>query len=89
MTLKMKGTKAHTLEGKILDFEALVAAAVAGDDRSIRNKRVVNTWKRHEVSLEVVQVDVEGTIETQAGGDRANNLGDETVEVIISRARDV
>lgn len=66
-----------------------MSTAAAGDDRSIGNKGVVNTWERHEISLEFVQVNVKGAIETQASGKRANNSGDETVEVIITRAGDV
>jgi hypothetical protein len=49
----------------------------------------VNTWERHKISLELIQVNVKVTIETQAGCKRANDPGDETVEVIITRARDV
>jgi hypothetical protein len=49
----------------------------------------VNTWERHKISLELIQVNVKVTIETQAGCERANDPGDEKVEVIITRARDV
>lgn len=66
-----------------------MSTAAAGDDRSVRNKRVVNSWKRHEVSLEFVQVDIKGTIEAQAGGKRANDLGGEPVKVFVTRAGDV
>jgi len=49
----------------------------------------VNTWEWHEVCLELIQVDVEGTIESQAGCNRAYDLGHKTVEMVKSRARDV
>jgi hypothetical protein len=49
----------------------------------------VNTREWHKICLKLVQVDVEGTIKTQAGGNRANDLGHKTVEMVISRARDV
>jgi hypothetical protein len=49
----------------------------------------VNTRERHKISLELIQVNVKVTIETQAGGKRANDPGVETVEVIITRAGDV
>jgi hypothetical protein len=49
----------------------------------------VNTRERHKISLELIQVNVKVTIETQAGGKRANNSGDKTVEVMITRAGDV
>ena len=38
-------------------------------------------YSRHQVGLELVQINVEGTIETKRGGDRRDNLGDETVQV--------
>jgi hypothetical protein len=66
-----------------------VVTTFARYDRRIRDKRVVNTWKWHKVCLELIQVDVEGTIEPQAGGNRANDLGRKTVKMVISRARDV
>lgn len=87
--MERKDTKVHTLQSEVLDIEALMSTAAAGDNRSIRDKGVVNTWERHEISLEFVQVNVQGAIETQASGQRANNPGDETVEVIITRAGDV
>lgn len=49
----------------------------------------MNARERHEVGLELIQVDIEGTVEAQAGGDRANHLGDEPVEMIKARARDI
>lgn len=77
------------MEGEVLDFEALVRAAAAGHNRSVGNQRVVNTRERHQVGLELGQIDVEGTIETETGGDRANDLGDQTVQVLITGTRDV
>lgn len=64
-------------------------AAAAGHNRSVGNQRVVNTRKRHQVGLELGQIDVEGTIETETGGDGANDLGDQTVQVFITGTRDV
>ena len=42
-----------------------------------------------KIGLELVQVDVESTIETERGGDGANNLGNQAVEVLEVRARNV
>lgn len=36
-----------------------------------------------QVGLELVQVDIERTIESQAGGDGADHLGNETVEMLV------
>jgi hypothetical protein len=43
----------------------------------------------HQVGLELVQVDIESTVEAQAGGDGADNLSNQTVEMLIVGARDI
>ena len=77
------------MEGQVLDPETLVRAAIAGDDRRVGNQRVVDTRERHEVGLELGKVDVESTIETETGGDGADDLGDQTVQVLIAGTGDV
>ena len=44
---------------------------------------------RHQVSLELVKIHVEGTIETQRGRNGGHDLRDEAVEVGQARLRDV
>lgn len=39
--------------------------------------------------MEFVEVNVQGTVEAQARSDRADNLSDETVEVVITRTRNI
>lgn len=64
--------------------------ALAGrNDRRVADQRVVNTRIRDQVGLELVQIDVKRTVETQGRGDRADNLGDQAVEVLVARARNV
>lgn len=84
-----KAWKVRTLSGKVLHLEALVGAVLDTDDRSVGNQRVVDTRVRNQVSLELVQVDVESTLEAQAGSNRADNLGNKTVQVLVARARDI
>ena len=78
-----------TLERQVLHLEAFVRATVAGHNRSIGDQGVVDTRERHQVSLEFGQVDVEGTIETKTGRDGADDLGDQTVQVLIAGTGDV
>ena len=59
------------------------------DDRSEGGKREVNTREGHQVGLELVQVDVERTIEAERRGDRRDNLCNETIEVRERRRADV
>ena len=46
-------------------------------------------YVRHQVGLEFVQVDVEGTVEAKRSRDGGNNLSDETVQVGEAWGRDV
>lgn len=64
-------------------------ATVRRNHRSIGDERIVDARVGNQVGLELVEVDVESTVEAQAGGDRANDLGDETVEVLVAWAGDV
>ena len=58
-----------------------MVSLLGGDDGSKRSEGEVDTGERNKVRLELVQVDVEGTIETEGGGDRRDNLGNQAVQV--------
>lgn len=77
------------MESEILDLEAFVGAAVARNDRCIRNQGIVDTREWHQVGLEFSQIHVKSTIEPEARRDRADNLGNQAVQVFIARARDI
>lgn len=77
------------MEGKVVDLEAFVRAAAARHDRRVADQWVVDTRIWDQVGLELVQVDVEGTIEAQAAGDGADNLSNEAVEMLVTRTGDV
>ena len=51
------------------------------DNWSIGSQREVDTWVWHQVSLELSQIHIEGTIEPEGGGDGGHNLGDQSVQV--------
>lgn len=72
----------NILESQILGLEALVAALGGADNWSIRDQRIVDSWVRNQVGLELVQVNVQGTIETERTGDRGDDLSDESVEML-------
>lgn len=79
----------RTLEGQVGSLEALVGALVGRDDRSIADQRVVDTRVRDQVGLELVQIDVKRTVEAQGRGDRADDLSNQAVEVLVARTRNV
>jgi hypothetical protein len=59
--------------GDLVDRVGLVEGLGSGDDGSICNQGEVDTGVWHEVGLELVQVDVEGSVETERGGDGGDN----------------
>lgn len=81
--------KKLTLESQVGSLEALVRALAGRNDRSVADKRVVNTRVWDQIGLELVQIHVECTIEAQGGSNGADDLGDQTVEVLIAWARNV
>lgn len=72
--MKLGGRR--TLEGQVVDLEALVRALAGGDDGSVADQGVVDTGVRDQVGLELVQIDVQRTVEPQGRGDGADDLGD-------------
>jgi len=67
--------------GDLGNRELLVVGLLGRDDWSIGGQREVDTWVWHEVGLELGEVNVEGTVESERGGDRGHNLGNQPVEV--------
>ena len=59
------------------------------DNRCVTDKRIVDPRVGHQVRLELVQVDVESTIESQRRGNGADDLGDEAVQVLVAGTRDI
>ena len=59
------------------------------DDRSVRRDDEVDARVRHQVGLELGDVDVERTVEAERRGQRRDDLGDQAVEVGVRRALDV
>jgi len=80
------------LEGRVGNLgnrELLVIGLLGRDHGGIRRQHEVNTRIRHQVSLELSDIDVEGTIESERGGQGGDDLGDQTVEVGVGRALNV
>lgn len=71
----------ETRKGHFGDRVGLVECLVGRDDRCVGGKREMDSGERHQVGLEFVQVDVQGTVESQRSGDRRDNLGDQPVQV--------
>lgn len=59
--------------GDLLHRVGLVGGLGGADDGGIGNQREVDTGVRDQVGLELVQVDVQGTVEAERGGNRGND----------------
>jgi len=58
-----------------------VVSLLGRDDGSIRGKHEMDSGVRHQVGLELSDIDVEGTIESEGSSQRGDNLGNESVQV--------
>ena len=75
--------------GDLSHRQLLVVGFLGRDDRSVGGQREMDTWVGHQVGLELRQIHVQGTIETQGSGDGADDLGDQTVQVGVGGTLDV
>ena len=75
--------------GDLGHAELLMVGLLSRDDRSVGDKREVDTWVGHQVGLELSEIDIQGTIETQRSGDGGNDLTDQTVEIGVGGSLDV
>jgi hypothetical protein len=66
-----------------------VIGLLGGDDWGIGRKHEMDSWVWHEVSLELGDINIEGSIESEGGGQGGDNLGDQSVEVGVSWSLDI
>merc|ERR1719198_1855611 len=80
------------LEGGVRDLgdgKLLVVGLLSTDDGSVRGEHEMDTRVRDQVGLELGNIDVQGTIEAEGGGQGGDDLGDEPVEVGVGGALNV
>jgi len=65
--------------GDLADGELLVVGFLGGDNRGVGDQGEVDTRVGHEIGLELGEIDVEGTVESQRSRDRRDDLSDESV----------
>ncbi len=75
--------------GDLGDRQLLVVGLLSRDDWGIGGQREVDTWVGYQVGLELSQIDVEGTIESERSGDGRHDLTDQSVQVGVGRSLDV
>ncbi len=75
--------------GDLRDGQLLVVSLLSGDDGGIRSQHEVDSGVGHQVGLELREIDVEGTIESQGGSQGGHDLGNQSVEVGVGGSLDV
>ena len=61
-----------------------VVSLFSGDDGRISDEREMNSWVWHQICLELIQIHVEGTVESKRCGDGGNDLADQSIQIRIS-----
>ena len=59
------------------------------NNRRITNQRIMNPRIRHQIRLELIQINIQRTIKPQRARNTADNLRDETIQVLERRTLDV
>ena len=80
---------ARRLEHAVRDLrhgELLVVRLLGADDRRVAREHEVDPRVRHEVGLELGDVDVQGAVEAERRRERRDHLAEETVQVRVGRA---
>ena len=80
------------LEGRVGDLgygELFMVGFLGRDDGSVRGKHEMDSGVGDEVSLEFGDINVEGTIESEGGGEGRDNLGNESVQVGVGGSLDI
>lgn len=66
-----------------------MVSLLSGDNWGVGGEREVDTWVWYQVGLELGQVDVEGTIESEGGSDGGDDLTNQSVQVGVGWSLDV
>merc|ERR1719326_2788719 len=89
ITLGEHGSGLEHRVGDLTHGQLLVVRLLSRDDRGVRRKHKVDARVRHQVGLELSDVHVQGTIETQRRSQRGRDLRDDAVQVGVRRALNV
>ena len=75
--------------GDLGDGELLVVGLLGGDDGSVGGKHEMDSGVGDQVGLELSDINVEGTVESEGGSERGDDLGNKSVEVGVSGSLNV
>jgi hypothetical protein len=83
----LSGLKAAV--GQLGNRQGFVIHFVGTDDWGIRAQQEVNSRVRDQVGLELSDIDVQGTVESQRGRQGRNHLSNDSVQVVVGGALNV
>ena len=70
--------------GDVIDRESLMVSLVSRDQWSVRSQWEMNSWIWDQVGLELIEINIESSIETEGSGDGRHNLRDDAVQVGVT-----
>lgn len=73
VTLDHLVVRLEARHGHLLDRVGLVSSLGGRDDGGVGNQREVDSGVGDQVGLELVQIDIEGAVEAERGGDGRND----------------
>ena len=74
--------------GELGNRMGLVEGILGAVDGRIRGQQKVDPGVRNQIDLELVNIDVQGTLEAERGGQGGDYLGNEPVKVVVGGALD-
>ena len=75
--------------GDLGDGELLVVSFLGRDDWGVGGQHEVDSWVWDQVGLELGDINVQGTVESEGGSEGGDNLGNESVQVGVGWSLDV
>ena len=73
----------------LLNSNLFVESFFSRDDWGVSDHREMDTWVGHQVSLELSQIDVQGSVESERCSDGRDDLTDQSVQVVVRRSLNV
>ena len=83
------GRRLEHRHGDLSHRQLLMIRLLSRDHRSVGSQHEVDAGVWHQVGLELRDVNIQGTVEAKAGRERADDLGNQAVQIGVSRPLNV
>ena len=75
--------------GDLGDWHHFMIGPIQRDDRTVCGQGIMDPWIRNQISLELIEVHIQGSIKSKTCCDRRNDLGNQPVEIGVRRPGNV